>query len=255
MHIARLERPIEPDGREHDFDLTATRFGVVSTVDDHALLEGAADVPPRIERGSGILVHVLNGAPLASGDGGLNAAHDCAIELDLPSGLALDAKQRAPERGLTAARLTDKAEGFSRPQGQGNARHRLHRQDHWPQPPPLAAQQNRDVSRLERRSNFLPSKFIWPHSLWPHSLWPHSLWHARAHEPSLWRSSASLQLTKRPGASLTSRGVRRLHCAWAKLQRGLKRQPAGGARGEGTRPWMPMSGTERSGWQASSACV
>src|SRR5215471_17006948 len=208
MHIARLERPIEPDGREHGFDLTATRFGVVSTVDDHSLLEGAADVPPWIERGTGILVHVLNGAPLASGDGGFDATHDGAIELDLPRRFALDAKERAPERGLTAARLTDKAQGFSRPQGQGNARHRLHRQNRWPQPPPFAPEQNLDVSGLKRRPNFA--------------------WHDRGHVRSLCRSSASLQLTKRPGASLTSRGVRRLHGAWAKLQRGLKRQPAGG---------------------------
>ena len=134
---------------------TATRFSAVSTVNDQPLLEGAADVPPRIKRGSGILVHVLNGAPLASGDGWDNATHDRAIELDLPSGLALDAKQRASERGLTATRLTDKAEGFSRPQEQGNARHRLYRQDHWPEPSPLAAQQNHDVSRLERRPDFL----------------------------------------------------------------------------------------------------
>src|SRR5262249_53091572 len=132
MHIARLERPIEPDGGEHGFDLTATCFRVVLTVNDQPLLEGAADVPPRIERGSGILVHVLNGAPPASGDGGFNATHDPAIEPDIPHGLALDPKRRAPEPGLTAARLTDKAEGFSRPQGQGNARHRPHRQDHWP---------------------------------------------------------------------------------------------------------------------------
>src|SRR6516162_493085 len=113
MHIARPERPIEPDGRKHGFDLSATRFSVVSAVNDQPLLEGAADVPPRIERGSSILVHVLNGASLASSDGGFNATHERAIELDLSSGLALDAKQRAPERGLTAARLTDKAEGFS----------------------------------------------------------------------------------------------------------------------------------------------
>src|SRR5215470_128658 len=132
MHIARLERPIEPDGREHGFDLTATRFGVVSSANDQSLLEGAANVPPRIERGTGILVHVLNGAPHASGDGRLDAAHDGAIEIDLPRIFALDAKERAPERGLTAARLTDEAQGFSRPQGQGNASHRLHRQDRWP---------------------------------------------------------------------------------------------------------------------------
>src|SRR5262245_53171518 len=175
MHIARRERSIETDGCEHGFDLAATRSGVVLTVNEQSLLEGAADVPPWIERGGGVLVHVLNGAPLASGDGGLNATHEGAIELDLPRGLALDGKPRPPVGGLAAARLPDKAQGFSGPQEQGNARHRLHRQDPWPWPPPPPAEQNHDVSRLERRSNFCR--------------------HARGHGRPARRSSASLQLT------------------------------------------------------------
>src|SRR5262245_23195806 len=193
MHIARPERSIEADGCEHGLDLGATCFSVVLTVNEQSLLEGAADVPPWIECGGGILVHVLNGAPLASGDGRLNATHDGAIELDLSRGLALNAKQRPPERGLAAPRLPDEAQGFSGSQGQGNASHRLHRQDHWPQPPPSAAEQYHDVSRLERRSDFA--------------------WDARGHGRPARRSSASLQLTRRPGGSATSRGVRWLHCA------------------------------------------
>jgi hypothetical protein len=63
VHVARLERDIESDGRQDDVDLFLPRTGVAQALHDQPFLQDAADAPPGIERGAGVLVHVLHGAP------------------------------------------------------------------------------------------------------------------------------------------------------------------------------------------------
>ena len=61
VHVARLERRIEAHRREHPVDLLLAPAGVAQAADhDEPLLEDAADAPPRIERGAGVLVDVLD---------------------------------------------------------------------------------------------------------------------------------------------------------------------------------------------------
>ena len=86
-------------------------------------------------------------ARAASGGRPLTSA---AVEADLAAGLALDAEQRTPERGLAAARLADEPQRLARTQGERHAGHRLHRWYGRTEQPPLpAAQQHDDVARLE----------------------------------------------------------------------------------------------------------
>ena len=77
------------------------------------LLQDAADAPPGIERGAGVLVHVLDGASHAASCIGRQAADQPAVEADLAAGLTLDAEEGAPERGLAAAGFADEPEDLS----------------------------------------------------------------------------------------------------------------------------------------------
>ena len=114
MHVARLERRIEAHRREHPVDLLLAQAGVAQAVDHEALLKDAADAPPRVERGAGVLVDVLDRRPERARLPRRHAADHAAVEPDLAGGLALDAEQRPPERRLPAAGFADEPEGFSR---------------------------------------------------------------------------------------------------------------------------------------------
>ena len=110
VRIAAAEGGIEADGGEDGVDAPGALGAVADAVDAQRLVERMADAPPGIERGAGVLVHVLHGAADAARLARLEPRDDRAVEADGAGGLAHEAERRAGERGLAAAELADQAQ-------------------------------------------------------------------------------------------------------------------------------------------------
>jgi hypothetical protein len=95
-------------------------------VDLERLVEQPPDLPARVERCAGILVHVLkmpgDCSPLAPSQ----PADLPSPEADLARRRAVDAHHRLAERRLAASALADEAERLARPHRE---RHAVHRPD------------------------------------------------------------------------------------------------------------------------------
>src|SRR5207248_7108 len=113
VRIAPLHAEIEADRAQHAIDARLARGATLDAAHDQRFLDAPADAPPRIERGGGVLVHVLNGPPPPPGFARRQAADDGAVEADGARGLALDAEDGAAERRLAAAGLPDDAEDLA----------------------------------------------------------------------------------------------------------------------------------------------
>ena len=159
---------------------------------------------------------------------------------NLARGLALYAKQGAAERGLAAAGFADQPEYLALANAQGNRVDRTKRRDGRAQPAPPPTEQYREVTGLQQ-------------SVLAHAGKPDAAASCCAGAASYRRQS-----TVRFGsaAMVRSCGCRRAQISRAASQRGAKRQPGGGASGEGTLPGMPANPCVRGrdGRRAGRAC-
>ena len=231
VRVAQPGKAIETDRFEHRVDPLRARSADGDAVDPEAFFEGAADAPPRVERGGGILMDILDvrcaGDAPACGGRPLTTAPSSRIS---PAALALQAQHGAAERRLAAAGFADETEDLAGPNRQADPANRAHRRHCAAAASALPAEQHGDVAQFEdraRRSCADPLRHIVKHAIDPASGCPARLDAAGAR--------------RRPGAR--------------RLQRGAKRQPGGQRSGDGTAPGMPTNDSARSGWQASSARV
>src|SRR5258708_26288320 len=191
-------------------------------MDLQAFFQGTADAPPRIERRAGVLVDVLDPLARAASRFGRQAARRTAVEQDLAGALALQAEDGAAQGGLAAARLAHQRQDLAFPQVEADLPYRLYGRHRLAQKALAAAQLHGDLMQGEDRRG--------------------------VHAYCTQRTSAPVP--ERPCG-----GCPALQTARTSAQRGAKRQPGGGASGEGTEPGMPGNEGARAGWQASSARV
>ena len=201
-------------------------------MDPEPLFEGVADAPPRVERGGGVLMDILDVAAPAARLFRRQAADDLAVEPDFARGLALQAQHGAAERRLAAAGFADEAEDLAGPHRQADPADRAHR----PAGSAAASGARRRAARSRRAISRIGSR----------------------RSSCADRSPARRKARNRPGARRPARsrcGGRSAQIGRASAQRGAKRQPGGARNGDGTAPGMPTNESARSGWQASSARV
>src|SRR5262249_2704010 len=118
-------------------------------VNAKALLEGAADAPPRIQRRSGVLVHVLDVVAAPPRRLRRQVADGGAIQEDLAGGLALQAEHGAAGGSLAAAALAHEPEDLALADRQADAADGAHRRHRFPEPAPFAAEQHRHLAQFE----------------------------------------------------------------------------------------------------------
>ena len=193
-------------------------------MDAQRLVERMADAPPGIERGAGVLMHVLHGTADAAGLVRLDARDHRAVEADGAGGLAHEAERRAGERGLPAAGFTDQPQRLAGLERERDAVDGAHLGPRLAEECAAAAQHGDDVS--SDRIGSAPA--IMPRAL------------------CAVEDAGDLAAVPSGRAAAGRRCSRR-----ASGQRVWKRQPEGGLSGDGTAPGMPASSLARSGWQAS----